>query len=223
MIPLYHDFTEERVMIFGGGSVGARKARRFSSEAHVIVISPTFTEDSFDTATLVRAAPSPPDVDGWITRADPALVVAATDNDELNDSIADSAHNNELLLNRADRSTASGEKDRMSPTAYDVILPATVADRPVQVSISTGGRSPALAKYLREQIEAEIESAGKMATLTADLRAELRERDCSPSARRDAIRAVVRDPDVWKGLRTGEINPRQEATRVIRNTMGDER
>jgi len=62
-----------------------------------------------------------------------------------------------------------------------------------------------------------------MATLTADLRAELRERDCSPSARRDAIRAVVRDPDVWKGLRTGEINPRQEATRVIRNTMGDER
>ena len=223
MIPLYHDFTEEKVMIFGGGPVGARKARRFSSKAHVIVISPTFSKDSFGTASLVRAAPSPSDVHEWVTRADPTLIIAATGNDELNNSIADIAHDNELLLNRADRSKANSKENRALSTAYEVMTPATVEDGPIQVAVSTGGRSPALAKYLREQIETDIESAGAMATLTADLRAELRGRECSPSERRDAIRSVVRDPDVWKGLRTGENNARQEATRVIRNTMGGER
>lgn len=223
MIPVYHDFTEQRILIFGGGPIGARKARRFSSEATVIVISPAFAEDNFATAELVRAAPSPPDVREWIARADPALVVTATDDNGLNDSIASITHENKVLLNRADRSEANSDDDRGSHTAYDVMIPATVEDSPVQVAISTGGRSPALAKYLREQIETDITSAGAMATLTADLRAELRERDCSPSVRRDAIRAVVRDPDVWKGLRTGEINPRQEATRVVRKIMGDER
>ena len=28
MIPLLHDFADERVLVFGGGPVGARKARR---------------------------------------------------------------------------------------------------------------------------------------------------------------------------------------------------
>jgi hypothetical protein len=39
MIPLLHDFTGATVLVFGGGTVGARKARRFASEADVVVVS----------------------------------------------------------------------------------------------------------------------------------------------------------------------------------------
>jgi precorrin-2 dehydrogenase/sirohydrochlorin ferrochelatase len=98
-----------------------------------------------------------------------------------------------------------------------------VTDGDVRVAISTGGRSPALAKHLRERIESEVDGAEGMAALTADLREELRSSDLDPSERRDAIRAVVRAPEVWKALRTGISNPRQEATRVIRNTTGGDR
>ncbi|MFC6768071.1 NAD(P)-dependent oxidoreductase, partial [Natrinema soli] len=39
MIPLLHDFTNATVLVFGGGHVGARKARRFAREARVLVVS----------------------------------------------------------------------------------------------------------------------------------------------------------------------------------------
>lgn len=237
MIPLYHDFTGETVIVFGGGPIGARKARRFAAEARVVVVSPAFDADDFGGAELVRARPAPDDVGAWFDRTTPALSVAATDDDAVNDAVAAEARARDVLLNRTDRSAATetaetpdaggtdgtetggdGTDDAGPPV--DVVVPATVTDGDVRVAISTGGRSPALAKHLRERVESEIDGAEGMAELTADLRAELRSSDLDPSTRRDAIRAVVRDPEVWKGLRTGTPNPRQEATRVIRNTTG---
>ena len=239
MIPLYHDFTGERVLVFGGGSIGARKARRFAAEAAVVVVSPAFGADDYGNAALVRARPTPEDVAGWVDRVAPALAVAATDNGAVNDAVAAAARERGILINRADRSAVTGDDasgaagdggersgaaaDGAAGAPNDVVVPATVTDGDVRVSISTGGRSPALAKHLRERIEAELDGAEGMASLTADLRAELRASDLDPSARRDAVRAVVRSPEVWKALRTGTSNPRKESTRVIRNTTGGDR
>ena len=39
MIPLVHDVGGETVLVFGGGTVGARKARRFAREARVVARS----------------------------------------------------------------------------------------------------------------------------------------------------------------------------------------
>jgi len=249
VIPLYHDFTGQRVLVFGGGPIGARKARRFAAEARTVVVSPAFEADDYGGAALVRARPTPDGIAGWLDRAAPALVVTATDVDSVNDAVEAAASERGILVNRADRSAATDADDapaggagadgdgaaaddspsdaptsgRSSGAPTDVVVPATVTDGDVRVAISTGGRSPALAKHLRERIEAELDGAEGMASLTADLRAELRASDLDPSARRDAIRAVVRDPEVWKALRTGTSNPRREATRVIRNTTGGDR
>jgi len=222
MVPLYHDFTGETVLVFGGGPVGARKARRFDREARVVVVAPTFAESDFGGADLVRAAPAPAEVTDWIDRTAPALVVAATDDADVNRAIERAAVERGLLYNRADRSRASdsGEGDQdagdpaSAPGARRVVVPATVEDGPVSVAVSTGGRSPALSKYLREQIEGLVDGAGGMATLTGDLRRRLRERDDSPEARRAAVRRVVRSSRVWKALRGGEANPREEAERI---------
>lgn len=42
MIPLVHDLSDETVVVFGGGPVGARKAHRFAREARTVVVSPEF-------------------------------------------------------------------------------------------------------------------------------------------------------------------------------------
>jgi precorrin-2 dehydrogenase/sirohydrochlorin ferrochelatase len=213
VIPLYHDFTDETVLVFGGGPVGARKARRFAAEARVVVVSPAFADREFGDAELVRDAPDADGVRDWIAGTDPALVVAATDDPDLNAVAATAAREAGALLNRADRS--GGDRD-----AESVVVPATIEDGSVSVAISTGGASPALAKHLRERIEAEIAGAGSMAELTAELRAELKTRDMTAAERRDAVRAVVRSSAVWKGLRRGDSKARREAERVIRNTVG---
>lgn len=233
MIPLVHDFTDETVLVLGGGAVGARKARRFAREATVIVVGPTFPEADYGTdsagdtegdsaadsengtVALIRAAPSPEDVAEWIDRTDPALVVAATDDSAVNEAAETAARERDLLINRADE---SGGRD-----AGSVVVPATVRDDPVTVAISTGGRSPALSRALRERVESEIEGAGAMAELTADLRNELKDRGVPAEQRRAALRSVVRSPRVWKGLRTGTDKGRQEAERVIRKERGEQR
>ncbi len=205
MIPLLHDFDGERVLVFGGGPVGARKARRFAEEADVVVVSPTFDADEYRGAELIRACPSPETVEEWLDRFDPALVVAATDDGTLNAAIDEQAKQRGILRNRADR---SGERDVGS-----VVVPATVRDDPVVVSISTGATSPALSRYLRQELESTIENAGEMAELTGQIREELTGPD-----RRESLRAVVSSEEVWKALDTESSNPRQVATDVIAKT-----
>jgi precorrin-2 dehydrogenase/sirohydrochlorin ferrochelatase len=85
----------------------------------------------------------------------------------------------------------------------------------VSVAVSTGGKSPALSRYLRQRIEAEIEDAGAMAELTGELRSDLKAAGYAAGDRREAVRSVVRSSSVWKALHTGTPNPEKEAERVM--------
>jgi precorrin-2 dehydrogenase/sirohydrochlorin ferrochelatase len=234
VIPLFHDFDGETVLIVGGGDVGLRKARRFAREAVVVVVSPAFA-DGFDELVsssdpesnepasgpgdptsagairLVRAAPGLDSVAGWVRRADPALVVAATDDGATNAAVEAAARDHGALINRTDR---SGAREPES-----VVVPATIRDDPVAIAISTGGSSPALSRYLREQIETELAGAGAMAEMTAQLRERLKGADVAPQTRRDAVRAAVRDQTVWKSLQEGMVSCHQLADRLVRETI----
>jgi precorrin-2 dehydrogenase/sirohydrochlorin ferrochelatase len=224
MIPLHHDFRGETVLVFGGGPVAARKSRRFAREARVVVVSPEFADgfapegdaDPDGTVEFVRAAPAPDAVPDWFDRVDPALAVAATDDADLNAAVGATADERGVLYNRADRSGT----DRRP--VGEVVVPATVRDEPVVASLATGGASPALSKHLRERLETELAGAGAMAELTGDIRADLQERGVDPGLRRTAVRRVVRDSNVWKGLGEGGANPRERATEVVTEVVGDE-
>lgn len=214
MIPLLHDFTDSTVLIFGGGPVGARKARRFAREARVVVVSPSFADADFGGAECVRAAPSAEDVADWFEWVRPALVVAATDEKTLNDAVARAAHERSVLLNRADRHDGSDTSD----SASDVVVPATVRDDPVLLAVATGGRSPALSRYLRERFEEEFADVGAMADLSGELRERLRA-EVPPEERRAAVRAVVRSARVWKALGDASRNADHEAQVVISDVL----
>lgn len=213
MIPLVHDLAGETVLVFGGGTVGARKARRFAREADVLIVAPEFADADFGGADRARAAPDPDAVPGWFDRADPALAVAATDAVAVNDAVAGVADERGVLYNRADR---AGDRE-----AGSVVVPATVRDDPVVVAVSTGGRSPALARHLRERIEDELADAGAMAELTAALRADLRGRGVPAARRREAVRAVVDSRAVWTDLGAGGSNARETAADVVADVLAD--
>ncbi|MGM0447917.1 MAG: precorrin-2 dehydrogenase/sirohydrochlorin ferrochelatase family protein [Methanobacteriota archaeon] len=221
MTPLYHDLSGETVVVFGGGAVGSRKARGFDEAVRVVVVSPEFDErlrpgddgepGSDEPIELVRAAPDADAVADWIDRLGPALAVAATDDAAVNAAVEAAALDRGILVNRTD---VSGGRDPGS-----VVVPATIEDDPVTVALSTGGTSPALAKALRERIEAEIEGAGEMAALSGELREELKSAGVAPEKRREAVRRVVRSRGVWKGLQKGRSNGRQEADTVIEEVL----
>jgi len=210
MIPLLHDFDGETVLVFGGGPVGARKARRFAREARVVVVSPGFADADFGGARLVGGAPDPDEVAGWFDRTDPALAVAATDDADVNAAIERAARERGVLVNRADE---SGPR-----RAGSVVVPATVRDDPVVVAVATGAKSPALSRSLRERLEPTVANAGAMADLTADLRAELGDRPADQ--RRGALRAVVRSDAVWAALEDPDESAREAAAAVVADVTG---
>ncbi|WP_435153416.1 precorrin-2 dehydrogenase/sirohydrochlorin ferrochelatase family protein [Haladaptatus sp. DFWS20] len=218
MLPLFHDFSDETVLVFGGGRVGLRKARFFAQEANVIVVSTEFA-DELRVASQIRAHVAPDSLSDWFDRTDPALVVAATDDGALNEAIERSARERGILINRADQ---HGARDIGS-----IVVPATVRDGDVVTAIGTGGRSPALSKQLRRQIEPLLRGADSMADLTAVLREELKERGISTEKRRQAIHAVVKSESVWGAIEderdgngdSGGTDARAEAERVVSDSL----
>ncbi len=213
MIPLLHDFSEATVLIFGGGPVGARKARRFDREADVVVVSPAFCDRSFGDAELIREAPEPAAVADWFDRFEPALAVAATDDEAVNAAVAAEANARGTLVNRADE---SGSREPGS-----VVVPATIREDPVVVAVATGGTAPALSKYLREDLEDRLAGAGEMATVCSTLRSELKDRDVPPTERRTIVTDVVNSSAAWTDLRTGTSNCEQVIEDVLaESTVG---
>ncbi len=219
MLPLFHDLDGARVLVVGGGPVAARKARFFADEAEVVVLARDFAAGAdFGAASVgrVRVALSPGDLAGWLDRVDPAVVVAATDDGDLNDAVDAAARDAGALCNRADE--AGGRRPG------SVTFPATARDGDVVVAVGTGGRSPALAAHLRDSVEAALDDfahADEMATLTARLRADLADGDLPPADRHAALRAVVRSREVWTAFHTPGSNPRERAADVISDVTGD--
>lgn len=189
-LPLFLDFSCRKVVIFGGGAVGERKARYFLP-AEVLVVSSSFTEclESMGADGLVRLerrAVSPGDVPGLIEGA--FLVVAATGDKALNDSIMKAAGAAGVLANNA----AGG-----SP----VVVPSLIKKGDVMVAISTGGRSPALSKYLRLRLEASLgDDIERMAALQERAREVLKKRTPDQKAREEILWAILDDPAVWAAL-----------------------
>lgn len=212
MIPLLCDLEGDTVLVFGGGTVGARRARRLAREARVVVLSPSFADESFGGARLVRAAPGPSDAGPWIDRVGPAMVVAAADDADLNAAVAAAARERGVTYNRADTGgAAEGE----------VVIPAIAREDPVVVGVGTGGASPAVSRWLRREIEPLVEEAGAVARVAADVGEELRDRGVTGADRRDALRAVVEDEAVRRAATAEPRRARERAWSVATAALGD--
>lgn len=190
MIPLFHDFHGKQVVIFGGGPVAARKAALFATEAEVKVLSREF-DDRFSEidCECIRADIDPELAAQYVDSA--FLVIPATDDPTLNDRLAEAAQAAGALLNRVDE-------------AGETVTPSVIAGEHVTVGISTGGASPAVSKYLRQRLEAEIEAIDPMVELQSELRETIQ--DLSESDRRAFLWKVLEDEQIRAALHADDWN-----------------
>ena len=165
--PICLDITHRHCIVIGGGKVAARKAQGLlDHQARVTMISPELGEES--------AALHAKNLLTWLDRpyregdlADAFLVIAATDDPEVQECIHAEAEKNNILLNVAD-----------VPKWCNFILPATVRRGDFSLAISTGGKSPALAKRMRKDLENQfgpeyavlLKTLGALRPLVLDLK-----------------------------------------------------
>jgi siroheme synthase-like protein len=161
--PVALDLQGRRCVVVGGGPVAGRKVTGLvEAGAAVIVVAPQVCP-ALDAVALVqevelRRRPfTDTDLD------DAFLVIVATDDPAVNRQVVEEARQRRVLVNAAD-----------DPANCDFILPAIVRRGEVQIAATTGGRSPALARHLRERLEALIPAAyGELAGILGAIRSEM--------------------------------------------------
>ena len=140
--PICLDLEARACVVVGGGRVAERKVLGLlSCKAQVSVISPALTEE-------LQLQHVSGDIE-WIDRefrqgdlAQAFLVIAATDDEETQKRVYEEADANNLLLNVAD-----------VPQRCNFILPASAKQGDLTISVSTAGKSPALARKIRMELE----------------------------------------------------------------------
>ena len=137
--PLFMDLNQKQGLVVGGGAVAARKIRTLLPYGpHLTVCAPSVLPEleALPGLTLRWEPFSPALLEGAF------FVIAATDDPELNSHIARLCRERNIPVNVADPGTES-----------TFLFPSVVRRGPLTVGISTGGKSPSAAHYLKEQIE----------------------------------------------------------------------
>jgi len=143
--PMLVNLAGRKCLVVGAGKVAAAKIDGLLlCGADVVVVSPHAAEAIQRLARagrLVwrRRAFAPRDVQGRF------LAIAATNSVKVNEAVFRACTMRSVLCNSVD-----------DPEHCDFIYPAVARRGPLQIAISTGGRSPALAARLRREMERQF-------------------------------------------------------------------
>ena len=129
------------------------------------------------------------------------LCMVATDDGAVNAQLFAEGRSHGVWVNASD-----------DPVNCDFILPAVIRRGAITIAASTGGTSPALARRLREELEAYVtEEMPALADLRAEVRRDLRSRGITP------------DQEVWQDAIDEELRVllaqrkyRQAKTRLLK-------
>jgi len=157
-----------RVLVVGGGDIGTAKVETLQGTgAEIVVVDPTPTERVRDLVAQYELTLKPRRFRPWDLRG-AALVIAATGDSTTNRRIRRWARLLGVVVNAVD-----------DPQQCDVTVPAVIHRGPVSIAITTGGSTPAGARFLREELTSTIdaaipEAAGQVFTTAAEIRTQLK-------------------------------------------------
>jgi uroporphyrin-III C-methyltransferase/precorrin-2 dehydrogenase/sirohydrochlorin ferrochelatase len=159
-LPLFTDLRNKPCLLIGGGQVALRKARLLCKAGAKLRLVAHDILPELSTLCLnaggecIRGDYGDHLLDGVF------LVIAATDDQDVNSRVSAACHSRQIPVNVVD-----------SPDLCSVILPAIIDRSPLMIAVSSGGKSPVLARMMRSRLEASIPAAyGRLANLVGQFR-----------------------------------------------------
>lgn len=206
--PVNVDLTGRRCVIVGGGEVAERKAQRLMEcGARVTIVSPALTPDLEQSRQEGKLQHVTAVYDRKVLKG-AFLVIGATDQADINARVSRDAQALDILVNIVD-----------DPDRCNFILPSLVQRGDLSIAVSTGGKSPALARQIREdlmrQYGAEYET---LLDIMGSLRKKILARGRASSANKPLFEALVRS-DLLQAIREGD---RARAKKIIQDITGIE-
>ncbi|MBT8365752.1 MAG: bifunctional precorrin-2 dehydrogenase/sirohydrochlorin ferrochelatase [Deltaproteobacteria bacterium] len=205
--PIHLNIQNRNCLVVGGGGVGTRKViTLLKCSAKVTVVSPVISErlQNLAESAPLTLKPRPyrtADLEGMF------LVIGATDDEQLNRQISRDAECRNTLCNIADR-----------PEICNFILPSIVQRDDLVITISTSGRSPALAKKMRKTLEKKFgEEYGDFLQLLGAIRNKLLSQAHEPEAHKPLFEQLI-NSDLIAMIREAKT---EDINAVLFNILGD--
>jgi precorrin-2 dehydrogenase/sirohydrochlorin ferrochelatase len=192
--PVFLDLKNVPCLVVGGGQVGERKIKTLQScAAKVFLISRDLTPYLEGELREGRIDLLSPDYQtGHLSGK--FLVIGATDDPILNGKIGREARERGILCNIVDK-----------PQECNFILPSLVSRGDLTIAVSTAGKSPALAKKIRQDLEKDFtEIYGLYLELLGQIRKEILARKMSQEENQKIFETLVKGP-VLSWLETGNF------------------
>lgn len=140
--PMYMDMNDLKVLVVGGGYIATEKLEKLVDFTKEITVIAAEVSEEANTLikdhclTLYQRAYRVGDINGF------DIVIVATDTVDLHKAIYEESRGSRILVNSVDN------------TDYcDFIFPSYVQKGDLTIAFSTGGASPAFAKYIRRHFE----------------------------------------------------------------------
>jgi precorrin-2 dehydrogenase / sirohydrochlorin ferrochelatase len=176
--PIFLNIQNKKCVVVGGGNVAWRKVCSLKEVgARVIVISPEFCPELEKEEGIERIKQKY----NKEFLKDALVVIASTDDEEVNKNIYYDAIEKGQLVNVVDR-----------PEFCSFIVPSSIVRGDLSVCISTGGASPALARNIREHLEKQFGNEySEFTKILAETRRKILSEVKDESVRRDILQSIA--------------------------------
>ena len=205
--PVHLNIENRNVLVVGGGGVGTRKVKMLlECGARVTVVSIESSRELRELAEsgdidLEQRSYRSEDLNGMF------LVIGATNDMKLNRRISNDAEQLNTLCNIADR-----------PEVCNFILPSIVRREDLVITVSTSGKSPAMAKKLRKALEYQYgEEYGKLLRLMGAVRKKLLRQAHEPEAHKPLFEQLI-NSDLLSMIQENKIN---DINMLLFNILGE--
>ncbi len=190
LYPLYLRLNGEKCLVVGGGNVAARKVQSLlESGADVTVVSPELTSKLSELKKQQKITHLEQEYTEDVLE-DVFLVICATNIEEVNQQVAQDCFARKILVNVVD-----------DPPKCNFFVPSVVRQGNLSIAISTNGKSPLLARSIREQLEKVFGSEyGEFLEILGQVRLDLLQTERDPEKRRIVLEQIVQS-DILKLLK----------------------
>jgi uroporphyrin-III C-methyltransferase/precorrin-2 dehydrogenase/sirohydrochlorin ferrochelatase len=189
-LPIFFNIAQRRCIVIGGGDVATRKVLMLrKAQGDVTVISPVLCDELHALSkqgeiSYVPALFHPEQ----LTSA--CLVIAATDDEVVNEAVSIAARRLNIPVNVVD-----------APALCTFTMGSIIDRSPVVIAVSSEGNAPVLARHIRSKIETMLPAAyGRIATIAGEFRDQVKARFSTTQSRRRFWEEVLNGPLVERVL-----------------------
>lgn len=175
IFPISLKLQQQRCLIVGGGHIALRKATLLAKAGAIIDVVAPAIEDQL--LQLIKTTGGEPFIEAFAEKflSTPyRLVIAATNDAEVNKTVFEHCEARNLLVNSVD-----------DIPHCRFMVPAIIDRSPLIVSVASNGTSPVLSRQIRTQLETSIpHGMGKLAEFSGKWRNQVKEKISNPDERR---------------------------------------